>query len=85
MKEVAKRTGLVVKEFNQLSEVILALEQQAFPKLLVFSRELGSAKGERLLRSVASCEGKVCLAMTTVEAINLDYEALIEKGKHAYW
>jgi len=87
MKEVAKRTGLVVKEFNQLSKVILALEQQAAPKLLVFSRELGSAKVERLLRGIVDREdhANIFVAMTTVEAINLDYEALIKQGIHAYW
>lgn len=87
MKEVAKRTGLVVKEFNQLSKVILALEQQAAPKLLVFSRELGSAKVERLLRGIVDCDdhANIFVAMTTVEAINLDYEALIKQGIHAYW
>jgi PAS domain S-box-containing protein len=85
MKEVAKRTGLVVKEFNQLSEVLLALEQNTPPKLLVLSRELGSAKVERLILGVNNCEEKVLLAMTTVEAINLDYEALIAQGINAYW
>jgi PAS domain S-box-containing protein len=87
MKEVAKRTGLVVKEFNQLSKVLLALEQEVAPKLLVFSRELGSAKVERLLRGIVDCDdhANIFVAMTTVEAINLDYEALIEQGIHAYW
>ena len=85
MKEVAKRTGLVVKEFNQLSEVLQALEQQTPPKLLVLSRELGSAKVERLITGVKRCEENVLLAMTTVEAINLDYDALVAQGVNAYW
>lgn len=85
MKEVAKRTGLVVKEFNQLSEVLIALEKQESPKLLVLSRELGSAKVERLIQSAHACEDKILLAMTTVEAINLDYEALVALGINAYW
>jgi CheY-like chemotaxis protein/two-component sensor histidine kinase len=85
MKEVAKRTGLVVKEFNQLAEVLQSLKQQDAPRLLVFSRELGSAKVERLMQGIAACEGNVLLAMTTVESINLDYETLIAQGIHAYW
>lgn len=85
MKEVAKRTGLVVTEFNQLSDVLLALEQKTAPRLLVFSRELGSAKVERLIQGVSSREDKILLAMTTVEAINLDFDALISQGVNAYW
>jgi PAS domain S-box-containing protein len=85
MKEVAKRTGLVVKEFNQLADVLLALEQQTAPKLLVFSRELGSSKVERLIQGVAACGDKILLAMTTVESINLNYDALMAQGIHAYW
>lgn len=85
MKETAKRTGMVVTEFNQLGEVLLALEQQSAPKLLVFSRELGASKVERLIQGVAACDGKILLAMTTVESINLDYDALIAQGIHAYW
>jgi PAS domain S-box-containing protein len=85
MKEVAKRTGLVVKEFNQLAEVLRALDEHAGPKLLVFSRELGSAKVERLLQGIQGSEEKILLAMTTVESINLDYDALVAQGIHAYW
>jgi PAS domain S-box-containing protein len=84
MKEVAKRTGLAVKEFNQIGEVLLALEQES-PKLLVFSRELGSTRINKLIRGIRRFDSSVFLAMTTVEAINLDYDALIEQGVHAYW
>jgi PAS domain S-box-containing protein len=85
VKEVAKRTGLVVKEFNQLSEVFLALEHEDAPKLLVFSRELGSAKVEELIRGIACYDVDLLLAMTTVESINFDYDALIAQGINAYW
>jgi PAS domain S-box-containing protein len=84
MKEVAKRTGLAVKEFNQIGEVLLELEKQS-PKLLVFSRELGPSKIDKLIRGIRHIDDSVFLAMTTVEAINLDYDALIEQGVHAYW
>jgi PAS domain S-box-containing protein len=84
MKEVAKRTGLAVKEFNQIGEVLLELEKQS-PKLLVFSRELGPSKIDKLIRGIRHIDDSVFLAMTTVEAINLDYNALIEQGVHAYW
>lgn len=84
MKEVAKRTGLAVKEFNQIGEVLFELEKQS-PKLLVFSRELGPSKIDKLIRGIRDIDDSVFLAMTTVEAINLDYDALIEQGVHAYW
>jgi PAS domain S-box-containing protein len=87
LKEVAKRSGFDVREFNQLSSLIEAMsaldDVSKKPDLLVFSRELGANKIKNLLAAMKNQQ--VFLAMTTVEAINLDYDQLIEQGIHAFW
>lgn len=87
MKEVARRTGFSVIEFNQLSQLLEKLvdEESEKPDLLVFSRELGTKKTDQLLAYMNSINSNVFLAMTTVEAINNEYETLIEQGVHAFW
>lgn len=87
MKEVARRTGFSVREFNQLSQLLEELvdEENGKPGLLVFSRELGAKKIDQLLAYMNSINSDVFLAMTTVEAINNEYEALIKQGVHAFW
>jgi PAS domain S-box-containing protein len=87
MKEVARRTGFSVIEFNQLSQLLEKLvdEKSEKPDLLVFSRELGTKKIDQLLAYMNSINSNVFLAMTTVEAINNEYETLIEQGVHAFW
>lgn len=87
MKEVARRTGFSVIEFNQLSQLLEKLvdEESEKPDLLVFSRELGTKKIDQLLAYMNSINSHVFLAMTTVEAINNEYETLIEQGVHAFW
>lgn len=89
LKEVAKRSGFEVREFNQLSDLLEVISSfqdgDEKPDLLVFSRELGIKKIETLLTKVNGNEVDVFLAMTTVEAINLDYGELIEQGIHAFW
>lgn len=85
LKEVAKRSGFIVREFNQLSHLLDELENQSGPDLLVFSLELGSKKIDRILDRVKTLNSSAYLAMTTVEAINLDYNQLVDQGIHAFW
>jgi CheY-like chemotaxis protein len=85
LKEVAKRSGFIVREFNQLSHLLDELENQSGPDLIVFSLELGSKKIDQILAQTKSLKSSAYLAMTTVEAINLDYNHLIDQGIHAFW
>ncbi len=87
MKEVAQRTGFIVREFNQLSVLLEELESEEAPRpdFLVFSRELGAKKVDLLLTYMKKLNSNVYLAMTTVEAINIEYDTLVEQGVHAFW
>lgn len=89
LKEVAKRSGFEVKEFNQLQLLLDELsdqkEERSKPDLVVFSRELGSSKIEKLLSYLKKAHSEAYLAMTTVESINLEYDRLIDQGVHAFW
>jgi len=85
LKEVAKRSGFIVREFNQLSHLLEELENETGPDLLVFSLELGSKKIDQILSQAKRLKSTAYLAMTTVEAINLDYNHLIDQGIHAFW
>lgn len=85
MKEVAKGLGFIVREFNQISEVKSSIEQGLFPDLFVFSFELGQHKREVLLSLLSQIQDMVYVAMTTVEAINIDYDDLAAQGVHAFW
>ncbi len=87
MKAVAKKTGFNVREFNQLSTMLDEIESKDVikPNFLVFSRELGAKKVNQLLTCMKKLDPNILLAMTTVEAINIDYDALQAQGIHAFW
>lgn len=87
MKAVAKKTGFNVREFNQLSTMLDEIESKDVikPNFLVFSRELGAGKVNQLLTCMKKLDPNILLAMTTVEAINIDYDALQAQGIHAFW
>jgi len=84
-KEVARRMGFKVQEFNEFKSIQAALSGQEPPALLIFPHSLGEKRIQQLIDQVQSVGQQTYLALTTVESMNLDYDALVNKGVHAYW
>ena len=84
-KEVVRRMGFQVQEFNDLKSIQVALSDSRAPELLIIPNSMGDSRISQLIDQVQNLGEGTYLALTTGDSLNLDYDALARRGIHAYW